>query len=160
MLKMLKQDKYWVAGWLEGEGSFLKGPPSKPNLPMVTGCSIDEDVIKKVVEMIGGLSYRKQKSRKAKWNDVYSFQLKGKRAVDLMQMLLPLMSERRKGQIERALSCYAPKYYKLDEEVVRRIKLELAKKSSTQSKIAEKFGICREMVTKINTGKVWEHVKI
>ncbi len=43
----MKQETIWLSGWLEGEGSFMKGPPSQLNLPVVSGCSTDKDVMQR-----------------------------------------------------------------------------------------------------------------
>ena len=36
---------YWLAGILEGEGTFMSGPPSQPNSPIVRTCMTDRDVV-------------------------------------------------------------------------------------------------------------------
>jgi len=41
-------DFYWLCGLLEGEGSFMKGPPSRPQYPVISMCSTDEDVMQRV----------------------------------------------------------------------------------------------------------------
>ncbi len=42
---------HWLAGLLEGEGSFLKPPPSAPNTPRITLQMTDEDVVQRVQEI-------------------------------------------------------------------------------------------------------------
>ena len=37
-------DLHWLAGLLEGEGTFLKGPPSAPRAPAVQLSMADRDV--------------------------------------------------------------------------------------------------------------------
>ena len=106
---MTNKELYWLVGILEGEGSFLKGPPCSPNLPIVTVNMTDEDVIAKVAIMFGGLKYQKVKKRKAHWKQSYSVRLVGKNARMLMMKLQPLMSFRRQEQIEIALRSYDPK---------------------------------------------------
>ena len=39
---------YWLAGILEGEGSFMKGVPSNPNSPRIAIQMTDKDVLEKV----------------------------------------------------------------------------------------------------------------
>ena len=39
---------YWLAGWLEGEGSFLAPPPSDPRRPRISAQARDQDVVVKV----------------------------------------------------------------------------------------------------------------
>jgi hypothetical protein len=35
---------HWLAGWLEGEGSFLAPPPSDPRRPRISATTRDQDV--------------------------------------------------------------------------------------------------------------------
>lgn len=44
---------YWLAGLLEGEGSFMKGPPSSPGLPVIRMVMIDRDVVERAASMLG-----------------------------------------------------------------------------------------------------------
>jgi hypothetical protein len=44
-------DLHWLAGLLEGEGSFLKGPPSAPRHPILALQMTDEDVVARVAAM-------------------------------------------------------------------------------------------------------------
>lgn len=48
-----EHDRYWLAGLLEGEGSFLKGPPSAPRYPVLSLQMTDEDVVARVAAMLG-----------------------------------------------------------------------------------------------------------
>lgn len=43
----------WLAGWLEGEGSFLAPPPSSPKLPRISAHSRDRDVMCEVGGLLG-----------------------------------------------------------------------------------------------------------
>ena len=47
------QDLHWLAGLLEGEGSFHPGPPSAPRYPVVALAMTDEDVVTRVATMFG-----------------------------------------------------------------------------------------------------------
>jgi hypothetical protein len=44
--------KYWIAGWLEGEGSFMAKTPAGGG-PTVSGVSTDYDTICRVGEIFG-----------------------------------------------------------------------------------------------------------
>ena len=118
------EDFFWLAGILEGEGSFMKGPPTKPKNPRITMVSTDEDVLARVAKLFGspycavtGVPDKKQK---------YQTAVNGRRAMDLMLLLKPFMSVRRQQQIDVAVACWKPncsnnrKYYKDREEVIRR----------------------------------------
>ena len=101
------EDICWLAGLLEGEGSFVKGPPSSPSSPQISIEMTDEDVIARAASLCG-VRYHKSKRRKEAWKDSYHFRLRGAPAVTLMRRLEPLMGERRKKQIAIAISCHNP----------------------------------------------------
>jgi hypothetical protein len=51
-LELPENQFHWLAGLLEGEGSFLKAPPSAPNRPVISMQSTDEDVIARVASLM------------------------------------------------------------------------------------------------------------
>ncbi len=158
---MKNSDLHWLAGFLEGEGSFLKGPPSCSNLPIVQAVTTDEDVIYRVSQLFNTkhMEVCKERNIVNGWKPAYTVRLKGKKAVRLMKKLLPLMGERRQQQIQKAISSYDPKITSLDDNDVRKIK-KLLKKGLFQREIAKKFKIRRETVNKINRGKVWNNIDV
>jgi hypothetical protein len=96
---------HWLAGWLEGEGSFLAPPPSAPKLPRISGHSKDLDVL----EEIGCLlrikpTFDRSHARHPGWSPTWRVLKKGTRAILLMRTVEPLMGERRKAQIQRAVA--------------------------------------------------------
>lgn len=97
---------HWLAGLLEGEGSFMAGPPSAPNRPRITVTMTDEDVIARIADL-WDQSYFPEKPRPGR-KPTYRVALRGQRAVALMKELRPLMGERRQSQIAAALSSYTP----------------------------------------------------
>ncbi len=139
----------WLAGWLEGEGSFLRGPPSSPGLCIVSAVSTDEDVIAKVAGW-WGVKYHPIKSRENHHKQAFVLKKSGKGAADLMVQLRPLMGRRRQEQIDRALSSYSASCYKVTEAVKTEVLAELAK-GRRQAEVAAEFGLSRETVCKINT---------
>jgi hypothetical protein len=104
---MSSTELHWLAGWLEGEGSFLAPPPSKPGLPRISGRARDKDVVKKVGKLleVKPVVDRSSQRRNPSWSTLWSVLVQGKRAVTLMLALEPLMSHRRLGQIRRAVTC-------------------------------------------------------
>lgn len=149
---MNENEKHWLAGYLEGEGSFLPGPPSSPNLPIISVCSTDEDVIARVASIFG-VTYHRERRRNKKHKLVWRVKKTGYVAVQMMQQVQNLMGERRKKQIERAVASYAAKSHRLSREEVLLIKRFANEKILTQSQIAVKFGVRREWVNKIKNGK-------
>lgn len=102
---MTDLDLAWLAGLLEGEGSFQRGVPSKPTQPRVMLNMTDEDVVTRAARVMGVVSVvrvRVQPGRKP----VFQIALRGARAVALMQLLRPLMGQRRQRQIDEAVACY------------------------------------------------------
>ena len=102
------RDLHWLAGLLEGEGSFLAGPPSAPRYPVVALQMTDEDVVARVARMFGRKVGRWQ-SGNAREQPVFLVRITGAKAVAWMTALHPLMGDRRRMQIDRALASYAPK---------------------------------------------------
>ncbi|MCA1643648.1 MAG: hypothetical protein LC785_17285 [Acidobacteria bacterium] len=63
---MDESDFYWLCGLLEGEGSFMKGPPSRPQYPALSITSTDEDVIQRVASLLA-VSYCRVTKRREHW---------------------------------------------------------------------------------------------
>jgi hypothetical protein len=85
-----KQTLYWLAGLLEGEGSFCPGPPSAPNRPRITLAMTDEDIIARVA-WIFDVKYFVDRSKNGANKTPYVVSIRGRRAVKLMKDLYPLM---------------------------------------------------------------------
>src|SRR5438270_3928022 len=96
----------WLAGLLEGEGSFLASVPSEPSSPRIVVEMADRDVIEQVAALfgVGYIQTRKNNRRADHWKDSYRVTLKGYRAAKLMYLLYPIMGMRRKTQIEQAIA--------------------------------------------------------
>lgn len=149
-------DLYWLAGILEGEGSFLKGPPSRPGLPIISMQSTDEDVVSHVANLLGGVKYhacaRQKEHHKVSWR----VSLKGSKSVVLMQQLQPLMSVRRQKQIADALSSFngnPPHAQKaLDSSIVARIRERLIAGDSVLE-LAKEFNVKRSTIYNVKNFK-------
>lgn len=98
----------WLAGLLEGEGSFCKGPPSRPNSLQVSLQMTDEDVVARAANLFG-VAYSRGTPKKKAWKYTYRTLLRGYPAAALMKQLRPMMGQRRQGQIDRALASYDPR---------------------------------------------------
>lgn len=110
--KISELEAAWLAGILEGEGSFfvaarIRRPATKPPWPQwyvrVQIAMVDRDVIERVASLFGtSVTLRSVASgvRQAMWNT----QVSGPRAIALMRMLRPWMGERRTKQIDAALA--------------------------------------------------------
>jgi len=96
---------YWLAGWLEGEGSFLRPPPSDPRRARIAAHSCDYDVLQEVGRLIRVTpqpDHRAARQRNG-WSPSWRVLCRGTRAVLLMEAIAPIMGRRRKRQIKRAL---------------------------------------------------------
>jgi hypothetical protein len=93
----------WLAGLLEGEGSFVCPPPSDPKRVRIMIEMSDLDVIERVSELVG-LAYTRPNLRQAHWQQSYKLTIRGAKAVEVMRSVYPFMSLRRRGQIDKALA--------------------------------------------------------
>lgn len=108
-MQISEDDLNWLAGLLEGEGSFMAGPPSAPNRPSISVHMTDEDVIRRVATLFDIGFVQIIKGKRAHHKTSYAVRLRGARAVELMKLLEPLMGIRRQDQIKRVVSSYVPK---------------------------------------------------
>lgn len=153
---MQKSDLNWLAGLLEGEGSFLLGPPSRSHLPIIRVEMVDGDVIRRAAELLG-VGVVRLPARRKKWKPTFVATTYGKPAVLLMRVLRPLMGERRQKQIDAALACYkvlaTPK---LNSMKVRAIRRQV--KTQTVSAVARRFAVARATVRFVRDGKIYKNV--
>ncbi len=103
-----EKELYWLAGLLEGEGSFMKGPPSSPRQPIVVLPMTDQDVVERAARLFDRavLSWDRRSAQPRK--RVFITTIKGMAAVMVMRTMHPLMGTRRRTQIEAALAAPAP----------------------------------------------------
>jgi len=151
---------HWLAGILEGEGSFFPANNHNPNLPTVRLWMTDEDIVARVAH-IWNLKYQSYQ-RNEKVKTAYIVLLSGKRAVELMQQLHPLMGIRRQGQIDKALASYDPDFYRkshmkqcaLQPNEVRRVR-QLLKQGYKHKEIAAMFDVKWTVIADISCGRTW-----
>lgn len=101
-----EQNFFWLVGLLEGEGSFLKPSPSKPNEPKVDIEMKDLDAIRRVAALFG-VTYRVRDRHRENTSITYHVRLAGTRAVQLMWAVRPYVCVRRREQIDRAVAHFA-----------------------------------------------------
>jgi hypothetical protein len=97
----------WLAGLLEGEGSFLRPVPSSPKCPAVRLEMCDRDVVERAARLLQR-AVTPAKARGTGHRPSYVTVIKGRPAIRLMIELAPLMSAVRRAQIRRALASVAP----------------------------------------------------
>jgi Helix-turn-helix domain of resolvase len=102
---MSPEELFWLAGWLEGEGSFLAPPPSDPRRPRISAPTRDHDVATEAARLcrVTPSHDRSQRILDRGWSPTWRVLLRGSQAIALMQALEPLMGIRRRNQIHSAL---------------------------------------------------------
>ena len=103
-------DIAWAAGFLEGEGSFLKRPHHQ--LRISVG-QVQRQPLERLQSLLGGTIYLKKTKSKYQVQDQYTWLRGGTVAAGLMMALYSLMSPRRRQQICQALENWrsgAPHY--------------------------------------------------
>lgn len=150
------KDFYWIAGLLEGEGSFICGPPSNPNIPRITCHMCDEDVVRRVANILQAYMSPPMTPKNPNHSISWRVTLRGARARQWMALLRPLMGTRRQAQIDKALASFDPtkSRVKLTIADVTRIRALLSE-GHTQQSIADEFGVHRAHISNIKRGKSW-----
>jgi hypothetical protein len=98
-----EQEFHWLVGILEGEGTFLRGAPSKPGTPVLRVSMTDRDVVERVATLFGRAVVRLRR-RKPHHKLPYATTIKGAPAVQVMSAVRPFLGKTRKLQIDRAIS--------------------------------------------------------
>jgi len=158
---MKEKDLAWLTGLLEGEGSFLKAPPSSPNCPRISLEMTDKDVVERAALLMGGKAAKKINLRNPHWKQTYRVIIKGSRAVKLMRVLYLQMGARRRSQIDAALETYVERKKgdntrRLSEDQVRQIRKLTGFPIST---LAREFGVSRFTIRSIRERKSWLHIQ-
>lgn len=102
------KDIYWLAGIIEGEGSFTHSRKKVGGAPLakITINMTDQDVLERVASItksnLLGPYTRKENNRKD-YKPWFSVQMRGNKAIQWMMTLYSLMGNRRKSKIEEIL---------------------------------------------------------
>lgn len=88
------RDLEWIAGFLEGEGSFTKHGEVK-------AAQVNVDPLAKLQELVGG-HLRKKDAQTVTSNDYWIWWTSGSRGRGIMLTLYKLLSSRRQQQIRKA----------------------------------------------------------
>ncbi len=152
---MTDTDLGWLAGILEGEGSFMAGPPSSLNSTTLVMATTDFDVAARAAALLGTRPVIRCKPRQAHHKQAYQVCITGARARAWMYKLRPLMGTRRQAQIDRAIQSFDPgrRYRKtaLSMEQADRVRTEL-EKGRSQTAIALDFGVSHNVIGCIKRG--------
>lgn len=156
-------DLYWLAGLLEGEGSFQI---RRGNAIVVSLGMTDEDIIQRAAQYFGKPIYKEE--RPAGYKTVYRTQCYGQHAMALMMTVYPLMGKRRQKQIKNVLlQAYGRPgrargerngRSKLTEQDVLEIRKRGLRKPINKSALGREFGVSGNQVNYILKKKSWAHV--
>ena len=154
---ILDEDLHWLAGLLEGEGSFLAGPPSAPRSPAVQVAMADRDIVERAGALLG-VAVMVVPSRREGWRTAYSARVRGAPAVLWMERLRPFMGQRRQGQIDRAIASWGPDPRQLlnDERAADALARLAAGESVRQ--VAERFGTSVWCIYDLRLGRTHAHL--
>lgn len=148
----------WLAGLLEGEGSFLAAPPSDLGRARVALSMCDEDVVARVARL-WGVSYCRTNhhERSPKWKPAFRVTLRGAKAIEVMLAVRPHMGTRRQSQIDFAVTSPIRREAarKLNIDKVREIRRRLGEGESV-SALAVAFGVSRFMIRQVRDGLLWK----
>lgn len=103
---------HWIAGLLEGEGTFTKTTPASQSLGShsvrVGFSSTDQDVTLKIANLLGFGSIHRVMPKTNKWSpkEQFRWETSGVRAAGLMMTIYSLMGKRRQEKIRELLAYY------------------------------------------------------
>jgi hypothetical protein len=152
-----QQDLYWLAGLLEGEGTFLAGPPSAPRSPAVQLSMVDRDIVERAGALLGR-AVTVVPSRREGWKTAYCVRVRGARAVLWMQRLRPLMGTRRQTQIDRAVASFGPDPRRLLDDESAAEALERLATGESVRQVAERFGTSIWCIYDLRLGRTHAHL--
>jgi hypothetical protein len=100
-------DRAWIAGLLEGEGSFIANRGAQLSYPVIKVEMCEREVIERGAQLLDTRVWVVP-PRTQGWRPTYVAQIGGHRAAEWMRALRPYMGLRRTAAIDVALSAYHP----------------------------------------------------
>jgi hypothetical protein len=157
LLPITDADLQWLAGPLEGEGTFLAGPPSRPRSPAIQFWMTDRDVVERAAAMLDSAVMPVAARRKG-WKTAYAVRISGQRAVRWVKRLRPLMGQRRREQIDRATATYAPDPRRVMDEARAAAALRALAAGESVKWVAERFGTSIWSIYDLRSGRTYAHL--
>jgi hypothetical protein len=148
---------HWLAGLLEGEGSFMPGPPSNSRMPIIAVAMNDADVMSRIGRIFGR-KVQLVRPRSPRWQQSYYLRVQGAKAVAWMTLLRPLMGERRQAQIDRALVCYAPRPSAVLTDDTARAALRALASGDSVKEVASHLGVSVWCIYDLRLGRTFKHL--
>ena len=104
---MEARDRAWIAGLLEGEGSFIANRGARASYPLIKVEMCEREVIERAARLLDTRVWVVPPGTEG-WRATYVAQIAGHRAAEWMRALRPYMGRRRTAAIDAALSAYHP----------------------------------------------------
>jgi hypothetical protein len=98
----------WLAGLLEGEGTFRVTRVDGHCYPVIELKMCDEDVVLRAGAMLGASHVQVRQPKYSRWSVTYVVKISGSAAAETMRVLRDLMGTRRREAIDKALKSYRP----------------------------------------------------
>jgi hypothetical protein len=101
----------WLAGILEGEGSFVSMTFGRYSYPRVQMTMCDRYVLERAMTLMSGsriYSVTDTRAAERGWSDAWIVTVNGRAAAAVMKAVLPWMGSRRTRAIDRSLSAWRP----------------------------------------------------
>ncbi len=155
--RITELDLHWLAGLLEGEGTFLAGPPSAPRSPVIQFWMTDRDVVERAAAMLDS-AVTIVRPRRANWKTAYAVRVSGSPAVVWMRRLRRLMGTRRRAQIDRAVASYGPDPRRVLDDVRAMDALRRLAAGETVKQVAERFGTSVWSIYDLRLGRTYQHL--
>jgi hypothetical protein len=101
-------DFFWLAGLLEGEGTFTATRTDGHDYPVLKVEMVSEDVVSRAAHLLAARGVTRQKPEREDWSPTYLTGVNGSSAAAWMQRLRSHMGHRRGEAIDAALELYRP----------------------------------------------------
>ena len=101
-------DLAWLAGLLEGEGTFTRTYSPSGFYPVLSVKMCSRDIVERAAILLGVSRVAQRRPKNPAWSLEYAAKIGGAAAALWMQRLRPLMGERRRAAIDLALDDYYP----------------------------------------------------
>lgn len=152
-----ERDLDWLAGWLEGEGTFCtkectsKGYTYK--VAAIVGVSTDYDVIERVSKLLT-VNVNTRPKQQEHHKQPYSISINGALAINWMIKLYPLMGKRRQQAINHVLSNSSERKH-INKSVAEQVRHTYRTTELNYVEIGHMYNISRHMASRIIRGLSW-----
>ena len=143
---MKKSDLYWLAGLLEGEGSFIK-----LDSPGVRISMTDQDGVVRASKLMGNSKIYRRCANPL-WQATWTTYVYGDRAIEIMKLIFPIMGERRSARIREILDWARarPRGRRvLNDDDVATIRLRYSDGQVSQRKLAKEYHVGQNTISKV-----------